>query len=354
MMKRIQMLLVALLLVLVCAGCVAEAQSEDPPQSKPEIREPMTEAFGVVRCRESLNVLVDFPLKINNVFVREGQVVQKGDALAEAQRESPKEEIALKKLQLTNEKEALAILEKEIAQKKEVLAAAQDPEALKLKHDLTTAQANHEKLLAELQEKKNLAAAGLITQNEADNFEKNIDASQKNIEDIQFALKNLDYGRALEIEQMESQLPGKKNGIALLELELKQLSDQKSSPYFKDGSIVCTLDKAIISGVYTSTGDMPTPGTKLFSLINLNTKYVEARIPEEFIKDVKVGMEANIIPLADKSHCFTGTVTAIAQKATQGNGETNVLVEIDVKDEEGFLIPDFNVNVEIKREQNTP
>jgi len=349
MMKKFQMLLSALLLVVVCAGCTAAAQSEVVPESKPEVREPMTEAFGVVRCRESLNVLVDFPLKINNVFVREGQVVQKGDALAEAQRESPKEQIALKKLQLTSEKEALAVLEKEIAQKKEVLAQAQDPEALKLKHDLAAAQTNHEKLLAELEEKKDLAAAGLMTQNEADNFEKSIDPSLKNIEDIQFALKNLDYGRAKEIEQLESQLPGRKNGIALLELELKQLSDKKSSSFLTDGNLVCTLDKAIISGVYTSTGDMPAPGMKLFSLLNLNTKYVEARIPEEFIKDVKVGMEAKIIPLADKNRSFTGTVTAIAQKATPGNGETNVMVEIDVKDEEGFLIPDFNVNVEIKK-----
>lgn len=348
-MKRIQMLLIAVLLSVLAAGCQAVAQSEDIPLSSPETREQMIEAFGVVRCRESLNVLVDVPLTVNSLSVREGQVVQKGDALAAAQMEGVKEQIALKKLQLTGEKEVLALLEKEITQKKEILAAAQDPEALKLKHDLTSAKTNHEKLLVELEGKKKLVAAGSMTQNDVDNFQKAIDASQKSIEDIQFSLGSLDYSRKLEIQQMENRIPGMKNGITVLELELQQLSDKKSTPFLSDGNIICTLDKAIVSGVYTAAGDMPAPGTKLFSLINLNTRYVEAKIPEEFIRDVRVGMEARIIPLADKALCYTGTVTSIAQKATQGNGETNVIVEIDIKDEEGFLIPDFNVNVEIDR-----
>ncbi len=84
---------------------------------------------------------------------------------------------------------------------------------------------------------------------------------------------------------------------------------------------------------------------KLFTLRNLDTQYYEARIPEEFIKDVKVGMEALVIPLADKSREYQGSIVYIGKKAQVRNGETNVPVEIEQED--GFLIPDFNVDVEI-------
>lgn len=347
-MKRNQLLMIAVLMVVVLAGCQATAQSDLIVDDKPEPREKMIEAFGVIRCRESLNILVDVPLTVNSVSVREGQVVQKGEALAAVAMDELKSQIALKKLQLTGEKDALAFMNEEINRKKETLALSQDPDALKLKHDLVNAQLNLDKMVVELEGKKKLVAAGSMTQNEVDNFQKGIDAAQKNIDDIQFALDSLDYGRKLEVEQLENQTTGRKNNIELLQLELDQLADKKKNDYISDGNVICTLERAIVDGIYTAVGDMVAPGTKLFSLIDLNTKYVEARIPEEFIKDVKVGMEARIIPLADKSLSYTGTVVNIAQKATQGNGETNVLVEIDVKDEEGFLIPDFNVNVEIR------
>ena len=63
--------------------------------------------------------------------------------------------------------------------------------------------------------------------------------------------------------------------------------------------------------------------------------------------DVKEGARVKIIPLADKTKSYTGEVEVIQKRAVTSNGETNVYVKISIKDNDGFLIPGFNVDVEI-------
>ena len=345
MMKRVLALSVVLMLAVMLAGCQAAAQGMEPENEKPEeSQERMIEAFGVVKCRENLNMLVNFPLTVEAVFAREGQVVQKGDVLAQVNADELQLQIELKKLQLEGERRILARLEQETGDKKELLSSGQDPDILKLNHDLENARENYNKLLTSLHRRRTVAA-GSMTQNEVDLFQKSVDAAKKAIEDIDFSLNSIQYGRKVAISELESQIMAKKNGITLAQRELEQMIKKTKSQYITDGNIVCTMDKAIVDGVFVTNGDMTAASMKLFSLIDLNTQYIEARVLEEFIKDVKVGMEARVIPLADKSVNYSGTVKSIAQKAQQRNGETNVLVEIELKDADGFLIPDLNVNV---------
>ena len=84
--------------------------------------------------------------------------------------------------------------------------------------------------------------------------------------------------------------------------------------------------------------------------MKLNSLLVESNVPEEFIKDVKIGSMVTIIPQADKSKEYSGKVTYISNNAEDKNGETTVLVEISIDNNDGFLMPNFNVNLEIKIE----
>lgn len=346
-MKRVLLAGTVLLLVMNLAGCQVAAQNNGIQESEPEVREQMIEAFGTVRCRERRNIAVDFPITVETVAVREGQIVHQGDVLASIKQDEMNAQIEMKKLQLSGERENLRVLNQEIDDKKELLASGQDPDLVKLKYELESAQKNLEKLLSEMADKKRLVAVGTLTQNEVELFQKQIDAAEKSIEDFKLAITGHDFSRKMEIKQLENQTVAWKNSIDLLQLELAQLNDKKVHDDITGGSIISTLDRALVEGVFVTNGDMPAVSAKLFSLIDINTQYVEARIPEEFIKDVKVGMEARVIPLADKTMTYTGEIVQIAQKATPENGETNVLVEIELQDEKGFLIPDFTVNVEI-------
>lgn len=81
--------------------------------------------------------------------------------------------------------------------------------------------------------------------------------------------------------------------------------------------------------------------------MNLDTLIVEAEVSEEFIKDVQIGAEAKILPLADSTKEYKGKVLKIADMGIEKNGETVVLVEISIENKDTFLRPNFNVDVEI-------
>ena len=78
-----------------------------------------------------------------------------------------------------------------------------------------------------------------------------------------------------------------------------------------------------------------------------STLIIEADVSEEFIKDVKIGDNAAIISLADPSKEYKGKSTTISNMAVKKNGETIVPVEISIDNNDGFLLPNFNVDVEI-------
>jgi multidrug resistance efflux pump len=81
--------------------------------------------------------------------------------------------------------------------------------------------------------------------------------------------------------------------------------------------------------------------------MNLDGMVVRANVSEEFIKDVKSGLKVEIIPVADKSKKYNGTVKMIASRAEVQNGETVIPIEISIDDNDGFLMPEYNVDVEI-------
>lgn len=81
--------------------------------------------------------------------------------------------------------------------------------------------------------------------------------------------------------------------------------------------------------------------------MSYNEMVVEANIPEEFIKDITLGSKLTISPQANKSKTYTGEITYIASNAVRQNGETTILVEASIDNNDGFLMPGFNVNLSI-------
>ena len=71
---------------------------------------------------------------------------------------------------------------------------------------------------------------------------------------------------------------------------------------------------------------------------------------EEFIKDVRLGANVEIVPVADKARLYKGKVISISKKAIEQNGETIIPVEISIENNDSFLLPNFNVDVKILTE----
>ena len=104
----------------------------------------------------------------------------------------------------------------------------------------------------------------------------------------------------------------------------------------------------IVTEINCFEGDVLHPGQKLVSIIDLDSLKVEGDVPEEFIKNIGLYKEVTIIPLAYPDREYKGRVVYISSLAVIKKGETVVPVLISLTDNDGHLLPNFNVDIEIE------
>lgn len=223
------------------------------------------------------------------------------------------------------------------------LKDGEDPDIKKLVNDLNYANYALSKALSEQETKKKLLESGAISRYEYDEFLRGIDEKRKNAEDIKYSMDILmhekEQGIAIQNQKAES-----------IESEISQMKDKLKRSYISGNNIVSDTDNGIVFEIGYKPGDMVSPTKKVLSIMNLDTIVVKADVAEEFIRDVKMGANAEILLIADKSKQYKGKVINISNRAVVKNGETVVSVEISIDNKDDFLLPNFNVDVEIYME----
>lgn len=133
-------------------------------------------------------------------------------------------------------------------------------------------------------------------------------------------------------------------------VEIDALKAKLNRPYLNDSGIISNMDNAVVTDISYKAGDLASPEKAVLSLKDLNSLYVQANVSEEFIKDVAVGKSVEIIPTSDANAKITGKVTSIASAATLSkNGDTYIPVNISIDQNNGKLMPNYNVDVEISK-----
>lgn len=137
--------------------------------------------------------------------------------------------------------------------------------------------------------------------------------------------------------------------VELLNNSLESIRSKLNKSYMQDNNIVSDVANGVVYDIGYQNGDIVSPAKKVLSIKNLDTMYIQADVAEEFIKDVKVGAYVTIVATADASKEFKGKVTKIYDMAMQKNNQTIVPIEISVDNKDGFLLPNFNVEVKISK-----
>ncbi|NLD46132.1 MAG: HlyD family efflux transporter periplasmic adaptor subunit [Clostridiaceae bacterium] len=362
-----------LLIVMLCtalmfsAGCNSKETQANTPASEAPVQKNTIDTFGVIKSNEMTNVLIDFPAIIENIHVKEGQKVKKGDVLFTIDYTQFMSEIEQKTIELntlrqehqTNSME-LEKLKKDLAELQNHLENNSYPDLKRLIADLKSAEKIYSDSLEEQKSKQHLLQKDSLSQAELDAFNKTVDTYQKNVSDTKLSIEKTRYDLQKEIDRLKLQVAQKSETtgnnnmsgiytqkIDALEKEIKLMKEKINKSYIKQNDIVSDMENAIVYDLTYVNGEALSPDRKLFSLLDADSIIVEANVPEEFIKDIQSGAAATIIPQADKSKIYQGKITYIANKATLRNGETTVLVQSSIDNNDGFLLPEFNVNLEI-------
>jgi HlyD family secretion protein len=283
------------------------------------------DAFGIVKAKTSHALFLEFPAVLEKKLVAEGQRVRQGEALFRFSREEYDALVANKSYELTMVRLELG---------RSVLAQE------KLRGDLEAAQADVDKAQKDLSDKEKMLSLGAVSRSDVEELQRALKARQQNVRDLARSLEEYDGSDVSSLEALKAK-------ISIVEAELERLKEQSGRAYISDGAIVCDVRNGVVSEIGYAEGDFITKAKKLCSIIDLDGIIVEANIPEEFIKDVKIGSAADVVPIADNARTYKGKVTRISSLAVKYNGETVIPVEITLTGMDGFLLPNFNVDVSI-------
>lgn len=337
------------LVILMLAGCGEKPREvADQSTAKGETKQ-VVEAFGTVKSTEVRNIIIDYPAAVAKVNVIEGQRVKKGDVLVTLDLRSYSDLIKNKEVDLKTLELELSGLNRDYEKKRAGLANNTDPEIMRYLNDKKHGEELYNQALEDLAAREVLYDSGALSLNELNEFKKTVSERKKAVEDAAFYGENTKQEIQAELDQLQTSLEQKSLQVTSAQLDLKVNQEKISKSYIKGNDIIADLANGVVTGIDCAQGDIITAdqGKRLLSVVNKDSLVIEADVAEEFIKDVKLGAEVTINPQADKALVYHGKVMAIAETAVQKDDETIIPVRIAIENPDSFLLPEFNVDVQI-------
>ncbi|WFA08639.1 efflux RND transporter periplasmic adaptor subunit [Tissierella sp. Yu-01] len=309
------------------------------------------EAFGVIRVDESKDVIIDFPAIVQEVIAKEGQHLGLYDPILtldlsdyENLLQDKRNELNIARLEYQRADASLKGLSIENI----------DIQLNKLESDLELAKKSYEQTLEEHNSIEKLYEMGAVSKENLQQSKLGLDEALNKVEAIEYERQLVTSRYERELDQLSTRQDTERYQVSIqneriqqIENNLATLEDKVNKPYFLDSQIVSEFENAAIYDIAYSSGSMTDATQKAFTIVNLDSLIVEADVVEEFISDVKVGASVRIVPIADRTREYTGSVIYISKMAFTKNGETEVPIRISIDNMDSFLLPNYNVDIYI-------
>lgn len=139
--------------------------------------------------------------------------------------------------------------------------------------------------------------------------------------------------------------------ITNMHYELNELKEMLIRKNIINETLISDIENGVIYEVGYADGDNSSGSAsgnkKLLSIYDVESLEIVAEISEEFIKEVRVGNQVEIFPVADRKKVYKGRIERIYNTAQERANETIVVTVISIDDRDDFLLPNFNVDVKI-------
>ena len=388
MKKKLSLVVGTIMLASLIAGCnnsqeateTAEVPQEEVSQ---EAVANTVEAWGSVNAETIKEVHLDFNATVTDVYVKEGEEVKAGDKLLSIDYEDYKTSIAQKEKELSldqnslegqikssgSSSEKISSLRTQISDINGRLANGTDSDIVALEASLTTAKTNLATAQKDLEVQKELVEAGTATQKTVDDLENKIVDLKNEIGTLEKKITNTKKDREIEVKKLNSEIASlqadmsetqknnqtTKNSSAIKQeiynLEVAQMKNKYTKDFIKGNDVVLDIPKGVIKSVKVVEGSkIGGENNCLLEIIDEDSLVVKANVSEEFIKDVKIGADVNIIPYADREAVVKGKVKEIQNMAIDHNGETVIPIIVEATEESPYLKYGYSVDIEVYTE----
>lgn len=374
-----QKLYIGVVVVCMLGGIFVGCQKVEAPVEEVLVPEVKIEIEGTVAVEEKIVFNVDFPATVEEIQVKDGQRVKKGEVLLTLDIEDYKQqikekenEIALYKLELEGVKGVydpqnpyITQIEDNIELKQNQLELGTDQDIKKIENSLDVAKESYEKNLKDYETLVELLEIEAISKDEVTRAELGLKEGKKQIENLELSLDQIKQAKALEIDGLKAELKslttqvnnGKSQRSSsedrlLLQMEtatlqLENMKNKLQKEYLKDDKLVAPSDDLIIYNIACEKGSkVESLMGPLMEGMDATTLVIEANLPEEYSQDLKIGDHVEVIPYTDQNAVISGTVLRKAEHAIENYGETVIKTIIKVEDSQGLLTVGGSVDIQ--------
>jgi HlyD family secretion protein len=352
----------ALIIVLVVAGIVKNAGSAGSgPLYNVEVSEikkgdisSYVSANGTVTEIEKSEIYIDAQIKATKVYVKQNDIVKKGQKLVDfdfdelnSQLEQAKltkrtQELTLKKLKLMDTQVNVTSAENslKVAENSVISAQRNYDVAFKNYNDTKKLYEVGDKSKIELETAENTYKDAEVALN---NAKINLESQKAALSDTSKTNNQSESTKQIEIQSQQVAIENSELNIKNLENKIKKIKD----------SMLCTMD-GVISQVNVSEGSYTTTGHPAFVVINPDKLEVKVNVNEYNAKQIQMGQSVNItgdsIP---ENEIITGKVTSVSPVASSsttgmGSSETVIQVIVGIDKVTSNIKPGITVNCDIK------
>jgi HlyD family secretion protein len=307
---------------------------------------------GSVEEIHKKEIMTNTPVKVLEVYVKNGDLVSKDQALFSVDVTSLEEELS--QLKVTYEIQTLQL------EKLKKLSTTSSTTGLEIglelsKLTLSGAQRLYDDQVAALESNKTLLESGIISQSEYDAMAKGVDEAQSqidtatlNVERAQADLAGIKKNNSQSSQSSEIDVKIQLKNLESLDLNIAKIENQ-----------IVELQKVTIApvgGIVTGLTLVPLEYAQtmvpLMILMDMNSLKVVASVREYDITDLAIDQEVAITGDAiPKDQIVSGKISYIAPLAIQGvvNGKQTTAVEIEILITEGskYLKPGYTADCEI-------
>lgn len=377
--NAIGMAMLVMTVGMTCIGCGSEAVAEEITEVEQESEE-STEisAFGKAKAIDGEEIYIDFPARVVDVLVEEGQKINKGDTLMTLDYEEYKNSIesakVKKQLDLVTTKDSV----QEVAAINDQIASMQKQKEIKqsfleesnyqiqtLQDSLKVLEDKIEKAKEDYEAEKALLEAGASTEDAVKNRKLNIDGLENEKKNTQKQIQSFKDNTKIEIEQLNTNIQGKRNELVqkqdtnsraaskevlsgqMSDLNIENMDAKLNKTYMKENDVICDLEHAIVEEISCEKGSYVGSNgpTYCMKLLDEDSIQIVADVPEEFINQVAIGDSCKVVPYYDNTLSLDGKVVRMDNRAVKEDGEVIVKVYVELVDSSQVIMPGLSVDV---------
>lgn len=280
-----------------------------------EVSKPIFVMAGIIDANEKAQITSKLSAKVADISVEVGTAVQKGDLLITLDTKDIEAQVAQAQAGVNTAQANLLKME----------AGARPEQIAQAKAALESAKISYTNTKNNFDRNQQLLTAGAISQAQFESAQTQLAAAQAQYDSAQNQLNLLINGETAEsLNVLRAQVA---QSQAALELAQTQLGN---------GTIVSPIS-GIVSAKNINLGELAAPGVTLISVVNLDSLFIKASLPDGFIGDVNVGDQV-VIKVPDiKDQQFNGKISVI--DPVIDSRSKSVLVRINVDNHDSMLKP---------------